>query len=90
MTYDRKFSAMTELKPGDIDWDKAFEDADWFHWTGITAAISPDAPAVLLEALKAARRHGVKVSCDLNYRKNLWTPEQAQSVMPELVSIPTS
>lgn len=85
VTYDRKFSAMTELKPGDIDWDKAFEDADWFHWTGITAAISPDAPAVLLEALKAARRHGVKVSCDLNYRKNLWTPEQAQSVMPELV-----
>lgn len=85
VTYDRKYSAMTTLKPGEIDWDAAFEDADWFHWTGITAAISPDAPVVVLEGLKAAKKHGVKVSCDLNYRKNLWTPEEAQKVMPELV-----
>lgn len=85
VTYDRKYSAMTTLKPGEIDWDAVFEDADWLHWTGITAAISPDAPAVIKEALEAAKRHGVTVSCDLNYRKNLWTPEQAQQVMPELV-----
>lgn len=85
VTYDRKHSAMTELRPGEIDWDEVFKDADWFHWTGITAAISPDAPAVVLEAVKAAKKHGVTVSCDLNYRKNLWTPEEAQKVMPELV-----
>ena len=85
VTYDRRHSAMTMLVPSEIDWDAVFEDADWLHWTGITAAISPTAPAVILEALKAAKRHGVTVSCDLNYRKNLWTPEQAQQVMPELV-----
>lgn len=85
VTYDRKHSAVTELKPGDIDWDSVFEDADWFHWTGITAAISETAPAVIAEALKAAKRRNVTISCDLNYRKNLWTPAQAQRVMPALV-----
>ena len=85
VTYDRKYSAMTTLKPGEIDWDKALEDADWLHWTGITAAISPDMPAVIMEMLKAAKSKGVTVSCDLNYRKNLWTPEEAQQVMPALV-----
>ena len=85
VTYDRKYSAMTTLKPGEIDWDKVLEDADWLHWTGITAAISPDMPAVIMEMLKAAKSKGVIVSCDLNYRKNLWTPEEAQQVMPALV-----
>lgn len=85
VTYDRKYSSMAGLKPGEIDWDKVFDGADWLHWTGITAAISPDIPAVLEECLKAAKHHNVTISCDLNYRKNLWTPEQAQKVMIPLV-----
>lgn len=85
VTYDRKYSAMTTLRPGEINWDEALKDADWLHWTGITAALSPDMPEVITEALKTAKRLGVTVSCDLNYRKNLWTPEEAQKVMPALV-----
>lgn len=86
VVYDRAGSAIAEIKPGMIDWDKVFEGADWFHWTGITPAISQGAADVCLEAIKAANRLGITVSCDLNYRKNLWKyGKPAGAVMPALV-----
>ncbi len=85
--YDREHSSIAEIKPGMIDWEKVFEGVDWFHWTGITPAISQGAADVVLEALECASRKGVKISCDLNYRKNLWRYGKAASqVMPRLVS----
>ncbi len=85
--YDRAHSAISEIQPGMIDWDKVLEGADWFHWTGITPAISQGAADVCLEAVKAANRLGVTVSCDLNYRKNLWKyGKKASEIMPELVA----
>lgn len=84
--YDRAGSAIAEAKPGDIDWKKALEGADWFHLTGITPAISQGAADLSLEAVKAAKELGVHVSCDLNYRKNLWKyGKRADEVMRELV-----
>lgn len=84
--YDRAHSAVSEIEPGMIDWDKVFEGAEWFHWTGITPAISQGAADVCLEAIKAANRRGLTVSCDLNYRKKLWKyGRTAAEVMPELV-----
>ena len=84
--YDRAGSAICEAKPGDIDWKKAFEGAAWFHLTGITPAISQGAADLSLEAVKAAKAMGLHVSCDLNYRKNLWKyGKTADQVMTELV-----
>lgn len=84
--YDRANSSIATIEPGSIDWEKIFEGADWFHWSGITPAISRNAAVVCLEACKAANRLGVTVSCDLNYRKNLWKyGQKASEVMPELV-----
>lgn len=84
--YDRAHSAISEIEPGMIDWEKVFDGADWFHWTGITPAISQGAADVCREAIKAANKMGVVVSCDLNYRKNLWKyGKTASEVMPELV-----
>ena len=83
--YDRASSAIALAKRTDFDWDTIFDGADWFHWTGITPALSDGTAAVVLEACKAAKAHGVKISCDLNYRKNLWTREKAGQVMGELV-----
>ena len=84
--YDRAHSAITEIKPGMIDWDMVFEGANWFHWTGITPAISQGAADVCLEAIHKANEKGITVSCDLNYRKNLWQyGKKAGEVMPELV-----
>jgi 2-dehydro-3-deoxygluconokinase len=84
--YDRAGSTIAEAKPGDIDWDAVFEGATWFHLTGITPAISQGAADLSLEAVKAAKRLGVHVSCDLNYRKNLWKyGKKASEVMTELV-----
>ena len=84
--YDRAGSAIAEAKPGDIDWKKAFEGATWFHLTGITPAISQGAADLSLEAVKAAKEMGLHVSCDLNYRKNLWKyGKRADEVMKELV-----
>ena len=81
--YDRAGSAIAEAKPGDIDWDKAFDGATWFHLTGITPAISQGAADLSLEAAKA---RGIHVSCDLNYRKNLWKyGKRADEMMTELV-----
>lgn len=84
--YDRDHSAMCEIKPGMIDWKEVFKDAGWFHWTGITPAISMGAAEVCLEAVKAARAMGVTVSCDINYRKNLWKyGKRPAEILPELV-----
>ncbi len=86
VVYDRAMSSVSEVKRGDINWDAAFENADWFHWTGITPAISEGAADVCLEAIEAAKQKGLKISADLNYRKNLWKwGKSASDVMPELV-----
>ncbi len=85
--YDRAHSSISEIKTGHIDWDRIFSDASWFHWTGITPAISEDAAAVCLEAVNAAKQKGITVSVDLNYRNKLWKwGKTAGEVMPELVS----
>ncbi len=85
--YDRAGSALATIKPGMVDWEAAFTDADWFHWTGITPAISEGAAQVCLEAVKTAKEMGVTISCDLNYRRKLWKWGKSPSeVMPELVS----
>jgi 2-dehydro-3-deoxygluconokinase len=84
--YDRAHSSISEIKPGMINWETVFNDAAWFHWTGITPAISQGAAESCLEAVKAAKKKGVTVSCDLNFRKNLWKwGKTAGEVMPELV-----
>lgn len=84
--YDRAHSAIAEVKPGMIDWRTVFEHAGWFHWTGITPAISQGAAEVCLEAIKTANEMGVTVSADLNYRKNLWKyGKKAGEVMEALV-----
>lgn len=84
--YDRSHSAISEIRPGMIDWDQVFEGADWFHWTGITPAISQGAADTVKEAIEAANRMGITVSTDLNYRKNLWKyGKTAREVMPGLV-----
>ena len=87
VVYDRANSALSEIKTGMVDWDKALEGANWFHWTGITPAVSQGAADVCLEGVKAASEKGITVSCDLNYRKNLWKyGKQPADIMPELVS----
>lgn len=84
--YDRANSAIAEIRPGMIDWDKVFEGVTWFHWTGITPAISEGAAQVCLEGIIAAKQKGITVSTDLNYRKNLWKwGKSAGEVMPEMV-----
>lgn len=87
VVYDRAGSSFATIQPGHINWDAAFEGATWFHWTGITPAISQGAADVCLEAIKEARKRGITVSGDLNYRKNLWKyGKTAAEVMPELAS----
>lgn len=87
VVYDRAHSAISEIKPGMIDWDTIFDGATWFHWTGITPAISQGAADVCLEAIKAANKKGIAVSTDLNFRKNLWKyGKTAGEVMPALVA----
>ncbi len=84
--YDRAGSAICDAKVGDIDWAKAFAGASWFHITGITPAISQGAAELSMEAVRAAKSMGLHVSCDLNYRKNLWKyGKTADQVMTELV-----
>lgn len=85
VVYDRENSAIALAKPGDIDWGRAFEGAGWFHITGITPALSQSAADVSMESLRAARSAGLTVSCDLNFRKNLWKyGKTAQQVMSDL------
>ena len=83
--YDRAHSAIAEAKPEDFDFDAIFEGADWFHWSGITPAISDASAECLRQACICAKKHGVKVSVDLNFRKKLWTSEKAISVMRPLM-----
>ena len=84
--YDRSHSAIAETKPGDINWDKVFDGASWFHISGITPAISLSASVLSIEAVKKAREKGITISCDLNFRKKLWKyGKSAPQVMGELV-----
>ena len=83
--YDRAGSSISEAKPADFDFDAIMEGADWFHWSGITPAISDSAAELTRLACEAAKRHGVTVSVDLNFRKKLWTSEKAQQVMRPLM-----
>src|SRR5258708_7855793 len=86
VVYDRDGAAIALAKPGDIDWTKTFEDAGWFHITGITPALSASAAELALESVRLAHDKGLTVSCDLNYRKNLWKYGRAAvDVMRELV-----
>ena len=85
--YDRANSSFSEILPQMICWEEALKDVTWFHWTGITPAVSRNAAQTCLEAVKTANRMGITVSCDLNYRKNLWKyGVSASEIMPELVS----
>ena len=87
VVYDRANSSIADIKPGMINWHEVLKDADWFHWTGITPALSQGAADACLEAIKVANELGVTVSTDLNYRKNLWKyGKKASEVMPELVA----
>jgi 2-dehydro-3-deoxygluconokinase len=87
VTYDRAGSSIALAKPGDFDWNTILEGATWFHISGVTPAISASAAALSLEAVKAARAKGITVSCDYNYRKNLWRyGKKAPEVMREIVS----
>lgn len=85
VVYDRAGSAIAKASPEDFNWDAIFEGVDWFHFTGITPALGDGVAAICLEACKAAKKHGVTVSCDLNYRKNLWSREKAGQVMGGLM-----
>lgn len=86
VVYDRANSAIAEIKPGMIDWEKVFDGVQWFHWTGITPALSQGAADACLEAIRVANKMGITVSCDLNYRKNLWKyGKKASEIMPALV-----
>lgn len=83
--YDREYSAIALAKMKDFDWESIFEGADWFHWTGINPALSDNVAEICLEACKVAKQLGLTVSCDLNYRNNLWSTQKAKSVMDHLM-----
>jgi len=86
--YDRANSSLAAIQKGMLDWQAVFADADWFHWTGITPAVSQGAAEVCLDAVQTARQMGLTVSCDLNYRKNLWKwGKKAGEIMLELVKL---
>jgi len=85
IVYDRKHTSIATAAPSDFDWDDIFCDAGYFHITGITPALSETSPAVCLDALRSARAHGLTVSCDLNYRSKMWTPDEARAVMVQLL-----
>ena len=82
--YDRANSAIAQAKPSEFDWDNIFKDADWFHFTGITPALGENMVEICRQACIAAKKCGVKISCDLNYRGKLWTRAQAQAAMTDL------
>lgn len=85
VVYDRAYSAISMAKSEDFDWAKIFEGATWFHFTGITPALGDNVADICLEACKAAKERGITISCDLNYRKNLWSREKAGEVMAKLM-----
>lgn len=82
--YDRAHSAIQQARPEEFDWDSIFEDAVWFHFTGITPALGENLVEICLQACQAAKARGVKISCDLNYRSKLWNREQAKAAMTKL------
>ncbi|QIK69298.1 sugar kinase [Erysipelothrix sp. HDW6C] len=82
--YDRAHSSIATAKPEDFDWDAIFTDADWFHFTGITPALGDNVAAICEEACKVAKAKGVRISCDLNYRKKLWSTKEASETMTKL------
>ena len=86
--YDRANSAIQLAQPSDFDWEKIFEGVDWFHFTGITPALGENVVEICRQACKAAKKAGVKISCDLNYRGKLWTREQARAAMTDLCQLP--
>ncbi|MBE6701221.1 MAG: sugar kinase [Ruminococcaceae bacterium] len=83
--YDRAGSAIATAKPEDFNWAEIFKGVDWFHFTGITPALGDDIAEICLEACKEAKKQGVQISCDLNYRKKLWSREKAGEVMGKLM-----
>ncbi len=83
--YDRSNSSVTQLTNEEIEWKKVFENADWFHWTGITPAIGKSAQECLTAACDAAKKAGATISCDLNFRAKMWTTQEAQAVMKPLM-----
>ena len=82
--YDRAYSAIALSKEEDFDWDKIFDGATWFHFTGITPALSDEVAQITIKALKKAKEKGITVSCDLNFRKKLWSKEKSNKVMSEI------
>ena len=84
--YDREHSGVSELSPEDVDWENILDGAGWFHWSGITPALSDSLHAVLRDGLEVAKKKGITVSVDLNFRKKLWTEEKARMVMTDLMS----
>lgn len=82
--YDRAGSSIAEAEPGDFDWDAIFEGADWFHFTGITPALGGNLIEICKQACIAAKKKGIRISCDLNYRGKLWSREMAGTVMEDL------
>ena len=82
--YDRKYSAIQQATTADFDWEKIFEGAEWFHFTGITPALGANVVEICREACKAAKAKGIKISCDLNYRGKLWTRAEAREAMTDL------
>lgn len=83
--YDRAYSAIAQASPSDFQWQTIFEQADWFHFTGITPALNDTVAAITLEACIAAKKAGLRISCDLNFRKKLWSSEKAGQVMGEIM-----
>ena len=83
--YNRKGSSITELRPGDFNWDEIFAGKDWFHFTGITPALADSVAEITREACIAASRRGITISCDLNFRKKLWSKEKARDTMTDLM-----
>ena len=82
--YDRAHSSISEANIEDFDWDKIFDGAEWFHFTGITPALGSNLVDICIEACKKAKEKGITISCDLNYRSKLWTKEQAKEAMSKL------
>ncbi len=85
IVYDRTGTAIATARSEDFNWNEIFKDIDWFHWTGITPALGAKLPDICGEALQIAKRKGIRISCDLNYRAKLWTPEKAGEVMRRLL-----
>ena len=84
VVYDRAYSSIAMAKKGDFNWDEIFEGVDWFHFTGITPALSDEVAEITIEACKAAKAKGIMISCDLNFRKKLWSKQKAGEVMGEV------